>query len=153
MCWTENWRNVRRLRHLLTFCEWVVIGRLQRTRKLTERCVTRRFHRQMSRLVGDTTMLWSSSSGSSRADRCHRSQRIRPGRGRSPGPSTADRLATSNLLTFVPQFQSNRQHVATLQLCPAKFNSFQFLKFCFIKSENFNDFSAISSSPMKYSRT
>ena len=110
------------------------MGRLQRTRKLTERCVTRRFHRQMSRLVGDTTMLWSSSSGSSRADRCHRSQKIRPGRGRSSGPSTADRLATSNLLTFVPQFQSNRQLVATLQLCPAKLNSHP--KYFSIESKN-----------------
>ena len=55
-CWTENWRNIRRLRHLLTFCESFVMGRLRRTRKLTERFVTRRFHRQMSRLVGHTTM-------------------------------------------------------------------------------------------------
>ena len=44
-CWAENWRNVRRLRHLLTFCESFVIGRLRRTRKLTERSVTRQsFH-------------------------------------------------------------------------------------------------------------
>ena len=44
-CWTENWRNVRRLRHLLTFCESFVMGRLRRTRKLTERFVTRQsFH-------------------------------------------------------------------------------------------------------------
>ena len=94
MNWPARFTAIDRLRHLLTFCESCVMGRLRRTRKLTERCVTRRFHRQMSRLVGDTTILWSLSSGSSRADRCHRIQRIRPGRGRSPGPSTADRLAT-----------------------------------------------------------
>ena len=139
------------LRHLLTFCESFVMGRLQRTRKLTERCVTRRFHRQMSRLVGDTTMLWSSSSGSSRADRCHRSQKIWPGRGRSPGPSTADRLAICSHSSL----NSNRIANAW-QRCnsvPPSSTHFNSSNFVLLKSENFNDFSAISSSPMKYSRT